>query len=39
MVKFMETERRMVVPGAEGRGDGEFVFNGYRVPVGEVEGF
>ena len=34
VVKFLETETTMVVAGV---GNGELVFNGYRVSVGEDE--
>ena len=30
-VKLRETESRIVVPGLEGGGNGELLFNGYRV--------
>ena len=29
----MKAESRMVVPGTGGLGNGELLFNGYRVPI------
>ena len=37
MAKFIKTERRMGLPVAGERRNGELVFNGYRVSVGEAE--
>ena len=33
VVKFIEIESKMVVAKSQGRGDGEWFFNGYRVSV------
>lgn len=37
--KFMQTESRIEVTRVEGRGDGELLFNRYRVSIWKVEKF